>query len=149
MFDVIFDLDGTLANNEHRKHWITVSPKNWEAWNAETMGDSLIWQTKIALTAFHKAGSRIIVCTARGEECRDLTMRWLEKYDIWQMVSQMYMRPPKDFRKDCIVKSEMLDQLRKDGYDPKMVFDDRKQVKRMWVDRGIFVFDVNQHDEEY
>lgn len=29
------------------------------------------------------------------------------------------------------------------------VFDDRKSVKRMRVKKDLFVFDVNQHDEEF
>ena len=31
----IFDIDGTLALNEHRQHYLTESPKNWKAFNAE------------------------------------------------------------------------------------------------------------------
>jgi hypothetical protein len=27
--DVIFDIDGTLADPEHRRHYVRVKPKNW------------------------------------------------------------------------------------------------------------------------
>jgi len=33
MTTVIFDVDGTLANCEHRMHWIRHRPKNWAAFN--------------------------------------------------------------------------------------------------------------------
>ena len=54
----------------------------------------------------------------------------------------MYMRSDKDFRKDTIVKSEMLDKMRVDGFDPVLVFDDRPSVIAMWHDRGLKVMDV-------
>lgn len=37
----------------------------------------------------------------------------------------------------------------RDEYEIMGVFEDRKRVKRMWVEAGVFVFDVNQKDEEF
>ena len=39
--------------------------------------------------------------------------------------------------------------ISKRKYNVRFVIDDRKRVKRMWVDEGLFVFDVNQTDEEF
>jgi hypothetical protein len=59
------------------------------------------------------------------------------------------MRADNDFRDDAIVKKEMLDKILATGTEIIAAFDDRKKVKRMWVENGIFVFDVNQTDEEF
>lgn len=32
--DIIFDIDGTLADCSHRLHWIQSKPKNWNAFFA-------------------------------------------------------------------------------------------------------------------
>jgi hypothetical protein len=55
----------------------------------------------------------------------------------------LLMRKYEDHRDDAIVKGELADQIEKD-YKIFAVFDDRKRVIDMWVNRGIFVFDVGQ-----
>ena len=59
------------------------------------------------------------------------------------------MRAEKDYRKDTIVKREMYEQMLVDGYDPKLVFDDRPSVLRMWREiEGLQVVDVG-HGVEF
>jgi hypothetical protein len=53
------------------------------------------------------------------------------------------MRKEKDNRNDAIIKSEIADEIEKE-YNILCVFDDRKRVVDMWINRGIFVFDVGQ-----
>jgi len=36
----------------------------------------------------------------------------------------------------------MLIKMRRDGYDPTIVFEDRKSVVDMWRAKGLFVFQV-------
>ncbi len=59
------------------------------------------------------------------------------------------MREEKDHRQDAIIKKEIYDREIKGKFNVLFAVDDRKQVKRLWVKEGIFVFDVNQTDEEY
>ena len=58
-----------------------------------------------------------------------------------------YFRSNKDFREDIEVKSDMLNKMRKHGYDPVMAFDDRPSVIRMWRERGLVVADVGYGKE--
>ena len=53
------------------------------------------------------------------------------------------MRKAGDHRNDAIIKSEIADEIEKE-YNIFCVFDDRKRVVDMWIERGIFVFDVGQ-----
>jgi len=47
------------------------------------------------------------------------------------------MRADKDHRNDDILKIEMLDRIRGDGFEPVMVFEDRSRVVRAWRSAGI------------
>ena len=58
----------------------------------------------------------------------------------------LYMRSDKDFRPDDEVKSQMLDKMIEDGFNPTMAFDDRQRVVDMWRDRGLTVAQVAPGD---
>jgi uncharacterized HAD superfamily protein len=140
---VICDIDGTLADNSHRKHWVDTKPKNWNAYNKTMNLDKPIDQVIHAITCI-SLSTPIIICTGREEIYRDVTEAWLEDRDI--RYNALYMRKAKDYRDDAIVKSEMLDEILKTR-DVIAVFDDRTKVVDMWRSRGLFVFDCNQTRE--
>ena len=58
----------------------------------------------------------------------------------------LYMRSDSDYRPDHEVKSQMLDKMRKEGFNPTMAFDDRQQVVDMWRERGLTVAQVDKGD---
>ena len=37
---IVFDIDGTLANIEHRRSFVATKPKNWKAFNAGIVNDT-------------------------------------------------------------------------------------------------------------
>ena len=149
MAHVIFDIDGTIADLTRRLHYITTKPKNWPAFNKAISNDKPIWQVIEVLFSLKNDGWRIIFCSGRSEDSRQDTIDWLVDYGIWDKVSGLYMRKSKDYRSDDIIKEELLNQILKDGYNPLMVFDDRKRVVEMWRRRGLFVFDCNQSGKDF
>lgn len=54
------------------------------------------------------------------------------------------MRKEKDYRDDTTIKKELFEEYIKNKYQPMFVIDDRPSVVQMWVDLGLFVFNVNQ-----
>ena len=62
------------------------------------------------------------------------------------LYERLYMRAEQDYRADDIVKSEILDQIIADGFQPDMVFDDRNRVCDMWRERGIRCLQVAPGD---
>jgi hypothetical protein len=135
---VIFDVDGTLSNCEHRVHWVRSRPPNWPAFNAAMHLDKpntdIVWLLK----SLHASGARILIASGRGEETRSVTEAWLDAVaGVAGLYEKLYMRAAGDRRSDVIVKSEILDQMRRDGYDPSMAVDDRIGVVKMWRDRGL------------
>lgn len=147
--DVIFDIDGTLADVEHRRHFVTTKPKNWRAFSQAMVNDEPIWPTVHIFGALINQGHRIILASGREEPYRGITREWLINIGQLGEYERLYMRKTGDYRKDDIVKEEILDKIIEDEYNPFMVFDDRPQVVRMWRRRGLFVFDVNQTGEVF
>ena len=47
------------------------------------------------------------------------------------------MRAAADFRDDSVIKLELLAQMRADGFDPVLAFDDRDRVVAAWRSAGI------------
>jgi beta-phosphoglucomutase-like phosphatase (HAD superfamily) len=132
----IFDMDGTLSDPTHRRPFIEgVAKKNWAAWN-ERMGDDPPNVPIAALARIlHQQGTKVLVCTGRHERYRRVTETWLLLHDV--PVHKLYMRPDTDNRSDFIVKRELLDAIRADGFDPQVVVDDRASVVAMWREAGL------------
>ena len=147
---IYWDLDGTLANCEHRKHWIKSKPKNWPAFFSGIQYDEPIFETFTVLNALLKANHNIVFATGRNEKQRDSTVQWLKNNGIHADVHYigLWMRPDNDFRSDDIVKAELLDDIEKD-HEILFAFDDRPKVVKMLRERGIFVFDVYQGTEDF
>jgi phosphoglycolate phosphatase-like HAD superfamily hydrolase len=144
---VIFDVDGTLANCEHRIHWVRSKPKNWMAFNRAMQADTPHWDIVWLLRTFHSAGVTILIASGRSEDDRAVTENWLNNVaNISGLYSRLYMRASKDYRRDDIVKSEILDQMRVDGYEPIIAVDDRQQVVDMFRARGLRVLQVAPGD---
>ena len=131
----IFDIDGTLANTDHRNHYLHQKPKDWKSWSAEAPLDTPYWEIVDLVNAAHCIGIKVIVATGRMEKHREQTTKWLEDHKIFY--DHLYMRDDADFRDDNILKKEYLDDIRNKGYNPVMVFEDRDRVVDMWRANGI------------
>lgn len=141
---IIFDIDGTLANLDHRLHFVNGHKKDWKQFLALVSDDLPIDQTIFLnrLLKFHSSTTPqdnmdIVLSSGRSEDERADTEAWMAKYGVYY--DKLYMRPSGDFRADYVVKREMLDQMRADGREPWLVFDDRQSVVDMWRNEGLFV----------
>ena len=135
----IFDIDGTLANSDHRKHHLE-GKKDWDGWFADMDQDPLHQDVAQFVKVATIQGIEVLICTGRGEEYRDVTTKWLADREI--EYNSLFMRKAKDRRDDSIVKYEMLLQIRAAGFNPTLAFDDRDRVVKMWRENGIRCFQV-------
>jgi phosphoglycolate phosphatase-like HAD superfamily hydrolase len=132
----VFDIDGTLADCSHRLYHIQKEPKDWAAFFAGCLDDAPIAHMINLLRAVKDSGGVVVVyVSGRSDECRDDTQRWLLNHAA--VVGPLYMRKAGDHRDDDIVKIELLAQLRDDGFEPVMVFEDRARVVKAWRAAGI------------
>lgn len=130
---VVFDIDGTIADIEHRRHFVQKPNRDWRSFERNIYNDKPKEAVVRLLRMLHPT-NRIVLSSGRHEGQRFGTESWLQNHHIpWD---NLYMRKEKDYRADNIVKLELLAQMNADGYDPWIVFDDRDQVVKMWRDAG-------------
>jgi hypothetical protein len=143
---IVFDIDGTLANIEHRRSFVATKPKNWKAFNAGIVYDTPHEDIVDLVNVFRECREyhRIILCSGRGEEQRKVTESQMDSFGV--KYAQLYMRPANDHRPDYIVKVELLQQIRKEHGEPKFWFDDRNQVVDAIRAEGVRVLQVAPGD---
>jgi acid phosphatase class B len=142
---VVFDIDGTIANNDHRKHFVEGKPKYWLKYNARMDEDGvykdIVWMMG---KLWHDLDTRIILCTGREEIYREVTEKWLMDNGLMHYITALYMRPLEDYRSDAIVKVELLKKIETDWARPYLWFDDRQQVVDAIRAEGIRVLQVQE-----
>jgi len=154
---IVCDLDGTLANCEHRVHHIQKvcgdglkRKPDWDAFYAGIKDDTVnaaVLNLLLTYIDARRINTRhpvsIIFCTGRPERCRKDTEEWLLKHispSSWDSYT-LLMRKDGDFRADNIVKQEILNnRIEKDKV--LFVLDDRQQVVDMWRRNGLMCFQV-------
>lgn len=180
--DVIFDIDGTLADASHRLHFIkdmrywVQSPSNpeglpkpdWESFlsDEQVARDAPIPQTWAILESMldDPQGYRVIFITGRNQSTRGMTYKWLTDDNcpiryyavaIWRRRSEyqgktvgpiLYMRSESDRRPSHHVKRDLLKLARADGFNPTLVFEDRKDDTAMWRSEGLLCCQVAEGD---
>jgi len=128
--DIIFDVDGTLMDIEHRKHFVQNKPKDWKQFMAEMVNDSPRKEIFAIAHEAKKNGHRIIVSSGRNERDRELTTRQLNGEGLFPDI--FLMRADDDYRSDDLVKKDLLNEMREKGFNPILAVDDRNQVVEMW-----------------
>jgi len=143
---IIFDIDGTIADNRHRLHWILRAPKHkdWDSYDAEWEGDSYIPPMgELCKTLINDPSYQVILLTGRNVRGRANTIRWLERHGIkLNNPDELIMRGERDYRDAGTMK---LEYLQKRGITPDMVmtlFDDNNHVVRALRDAGYHVCHV-------
>lgn len=136
---IIIDIDGTIAN----KH----PDRDYREYDKVHL-DSPIHQTIIVINLLIKEGYKPIFITGRKDDCKKETTDWLNDHlGSFDYDNILYMRKSKDHRKDFVVKKELLNKFLNDFNIPKenifAVFDDRPSVIDMWIEEGLFVFNMN------
>ena len=143
---VVFDIDGTIADCSHRLPHILGLKKDWPAFFKDIALDKPI-QPIIDLLITLEASNRIVLCSGRPMEHFKTTLDWVQEHVGGDYVSGIYMRAIGDYRKDHIIKAELLDKIKADGYDPWLVVDDRSSVVAMWREKGLVCLQCREWSE--
>jgi hypothetical protein len=140
----IFDLDGTLALIEHRRHFVERDrdQQDWPAFFA-ACGDDVPNKPVIELfDSLRWRGCELWIFSGRSDEVRDLTIAWLLGHTNSTLrelgEGQLMMRRAGDYTPDFELKQQWIDAiLPEDRARLVMAFDDREQVVQMWRANGI------------
>jgi hypothetical protein len=140
----IIDIDGTIADGSHRQHFLQQTPRDWDAFFKACVDDKPIehmWWLVMTLSERWP----IVYVSGRSDLVRAETEAWLHKH-AFPWPAPLYMRKQGDYTDDSLLKIQLLAQLREDGYEPIMAFDDRNRVVKAWRAAGIPCAQVAEGD---
>ena len=173
---IICDLDGTLANVQHRLHHIknsdgTMKPyknRDWDSFNKACVEDEVYKDVREILWDMYDAGRKhgerpadlqkvsdrfIYFFSGRSEAVRKETEEWLHKWVVSPSSCRndgrpyLYMRKEGDTRNDIEVKREMIHSLNITPDDVLCILDDRQGVVDMWREEGFRCLQVDAWKE--
>lgn len=135
---IIVDIDGTLANIDHRRHFVEgEGKKDWKSFFEAMPHDALnfpVW------TVAHGYSEKKILVSGRSEEYRTQTETWLKQFAVEH--DALFMRKEGDFREDSIIKEEIYHEHIAPFYNVFIVLDDRDRVVKMWRKLGLHCWQV-------
>lgn len=154
----IFDLDGTLADDGHRNHFLHPSHgpscsvplylhdgycdcgarRDWDSYFAAAGDDTPklnVIQVCRDLARWHK----IYIFSGRSDTTGVVTRKWLREQDIYYDV--LKLRPKEDRTQDDVMKIAWVEQM-KIGQDVIGIFEDRQRVVDAWRKAGYTCFQV-------
>lgn len=89
---ILFDIDNTLADMDHRIHYVQRDPIDYEEFEAQAAYDQPIWPTIMTAQAYKKAGKQVWVWSGRTTNIYDLTAKWLVDNNV--PYDQLLLRSP-------------------------------------------------------
>lgn len=145
--NVIFDLDGTLALCDHRRHHVTGDFKNWDAFFAECDKDT-VNEPIARLFRFYRDSPlhRVWILSGRSgsADTERATVEWLAHNNLTpvkpersfmstrEAAQQFHMRQHGDKRPDVEVKLEMVQRIGLTPENTEIVFDNRNCMVNAW-----------------
>ena len=149
---VVVDIDGTLANIDHRLSFIKQKSPDWNAFYEACDLDEPYLDVIGVVNALKEIKHprtgmplyKLIFVTGRSEIVRKRTRSWLLRHlggDLRPMMrSTLLMRTEEDYRPDHIVKFERFKQMGYKIEDVMCVFEDRQRMVDEWRRLGVTVF---------
>lgn len=129
---VIVDIDGTVALSNGR------DPYDMSRVLEDAPNENVIR----IVEALYAQGYKILFTSARTEESRLDTFKWLSHH-IGIEEFCLFLRPAGDYREDAIVKQEIFENRIRSYFNVVVVLDDLDPVVRMWRDIGLTCLQVN------
>jgi hypothetical protein len=142
---IIVDIDGTLANLDHRLHFVKDGRRDWGSFFRKVGEDGLYEDVKNLVDLEFSNGTAVVLCSGRTEDqTRENTEKWLTKHEVHY--TSLKMRPAGNYKRDDITKAMLYRYEIKPYYDIKYVLDDRQQVVDKWRSLGLSCFQVRPGD---
>jgi hypothetical protein len=144
----IFDLDGTLALIEHRRHIIEDPSRDdskWRRFYAACDRDEPN-EPVIRVMESLRRFADVLIFSGRSDEVRDKTAAWLAKHTSFttsDLDTALVMRAEGDYAADDVLKKQWLEGMLVDDRKRLVAsFDDRDRVVQMWRSQGVTCFQV-------
>ena len=133
---IIIDMDGTLADvSSIRHHLIPVDDKkDFHTFHSESVNVPPHPHVVNAAQVAHMLGVKVLIVTARKFLWRNHTAWWLAMHNVPS--DMLMMRGNEDYRKDYLVKKDMLNTIRQ-AYNVIHAWDDNPSIIKLWKEEGI------------
>mgnify|MGYP001580091179 CR=1 FL=1 len=164
--NIIFDIDGTLMDINHRRHFVEGVTKDWKSFVANIKYDIPNPPVADVMRNLNNYDNNIYFLTGRNESERSITIEQIKdcgyehqnqgdlkpKDDYERLYYSgghydeiLLMRPDDDYRPDAELKSDLYDSINI-LHEDTIIFDDRQSVVDMWRARGLTCFQVAEGD---
>ena len=141
----VFDVDGTLMDINHRRHFVEdVETRDFKEFFDAMDQDTPRSEIFDIAEALNTETNELIIVSGRNERHRELTEYPLQLLDYKQLI----LRPDDNYEPDYVFKQSVLDMLIESDLKPDLVFDDRPSVIEMWRKNGIPCLDVGGWNDE-
>ena len=133
---IIVDLDGTLANIDHRRHFVESKPKDWKGFFSIIEDDTVNNWCRDLIKRYYLDDDYIVyLLTGRPERYRWQSLQWLKYNKVPS--DYLFMRNNEDYRSDYVVKREIYKEHIEPYCNVMFVIDDRDSVVKMWRELGL------------
>lgn len=146
----IFDLDGTLALIEHRRHYVECEkPKqDWKRFYVACVDDAPNTPVLRIMESLRRFAD-VWIFSGRSDEVRPQTVEWILEYttfssgDLDSTSGILTMRREGDYTADDVLKRQWLEGMLVDDRRRLVAaFDDRTRVVKMWRSMGVACLQV-------
>jgi hypothetical protein len=131
---IIVDMDGTLADCSHRRHFVQGRNRNFNSFYHRCGDDPLHEHIGVIVNSVADH-YKVLITTGRPAKYASVTAMWLGQNLI--RFDAIFTRADGDYRADDVVKEEILDRDILPHFSPIFALDDRDRVVAMWRRRGI------------
>lgn len=146
---IIIDIDGTLANIDHRRQFVTGGRKAWNLFDSECKKDTPNdWCVKIVnsiTTSPYTRDISILFVSGRKERYREITEAQISTWTFARLdigsLFFLFMRPDEDFSEDTKIKKEIYENHIKDKYNVLFCIDDSENIVQLWRSLGLICLD--------
>lgn len=131
---VVIDLDGTLANVDHRLHFIKREKPDWNGFFKACVDDEPNdWCVEL-IRSLSSAGNNVLIVSARSRMVEQETEQWIFK-QVGPLARLVLLRDEGNTTPDDDLKIKWLHSYGKEKI--LFVVDDRQRVVDMWRKEGI------------
>ncbi|WP_406186076.1 HAD family acid phosphatase [Streptomyces sp. NBC_01006] len=120
----VFDIDNTLADTDHRQHFLEGRPRDWDGFFGAAPADPPLARG-VALAVEQGADCEVVYLTGRPERCRADTEEWLTRHGLPE--GRLWMRGNQDRRPARTTKLEVLRRIAR-GREVRLLVDDDELV---------------------
>jgi hypothetical protein len=131
---VIFDIDGVLSDAAGRQHFLERGRRDWSAF-FEACGDDPVIEEIARLLELLDPSLAVILLTGRPHRVQPQTLAWLARYGLrWDL---LVMRSRGDYAQVTEFKQSVVEDLRVQGFDLRLAFEDDPSNHAMYVAAGV------------